>query len=235
MPPQSNVTLHCYNKEPLLRQQRTISFTCGSKKKKSKDEKEEKKKNKIKCVLVGDDAVGKTSLIASYSAHSFPYEYVPTAYDKYNVEVQVDGKPIAMELCDTAGQDELDPLRSLCYPDSDIFLLCFSTVDPSTFVSASTRWANELSKRDGAIVLVGTKSDLSTNPEVVKRLRSDGQRPISSGEAINLAELLNAPYIETSARTGMFVKEAFDLAITIALRNQKKARRKFWKKLLWCC
>lgn len=84
MPPQSNVTLHCYNKEPLLHHQRTISFTCGRNKK--KDDKEEKlrKKNKIKCVLVGDDAVGKTSLIASYSAHSFPYEYIPTAYDKYN-------------------------------------------------------------------------------------------------------------------------------------------------------
>ncbi|KAL3269465.1 hypothetical protein HHI36_008534 [Cryptolaemus montrouzieri] len=81
MPPQSNVSHHYYNKEPLLNQQNPISFTSATK---SKKEEKIRTKNRIKCVLVGDDAVGKTSLIASYSTHSFPYEYVPTAYDKYN-------------------------------------------------------------------------------------------------------------------------------------------------------
>lgn len=79
MPPQDNVNLS-YTKQPLLRQQTVV--TVFNKKSKSKHEKD--KKRKIKCVIVGDKAVGKTSLAVSYSNDTFPNEYIPTAYDNYN-------------------------------------------------------------------------------------------------------------------------------------------------------
>lgn len=43
-----------------------------------------KKMKKLKCVFVGDDAVGKTSLIVSYTTNGYPTEYVPTAFDTYS-------------------------------------------------------------------------------------------------------------------------------------------------------
>ncbi|EGV91402.1 Rho-related GTP-binding protein RhoV [Cricetulus griseus] len=58
----------------------------------------------IKCVLVGDGAVGKSSLIVSYTCNGYPARYRPTALDTFSVQVLVDGSPVRIELWDTAGQ-----------------------------------------------------------------------------------------------------------------------------------
>lgn len=62
------------------------------------------------------------------------------------VVVNVDGQPVNVQLCDTAGQDDFDPLRSLCYPETDVFLVCFSVVCPSSYHSVTSRWINEVRK-----------------------------------------------------------------------------------------
>ena len=89
--------------------------------------------SKIKCVFLGDGAVGKTSLIVSYTTNGYPNEYVPTAIDTYDVVVHVDGEPVTFEMNDTLGQDDFDTLRPLVYPNTDVFLLCFSGNYKSSF------------------------------------------------------------------------------------------------------
>ena len=174
----------------------------------------------IKCVVVGDGAVGKTCMLMSFSSNTFPQEYVPTVFDNYNTAIMLDDTPYNLGLWDTAGQEEYDRLRALCYPQTDVFLMCFSVTSPSSFENVRTRWAPELEHYcpGTASILVGTKTDLREDHNTIEKLRNQNMAPISTDQGQQLAkELGSAAYMECSALTQKGLKEIFDTAARIVV------------------
>lgn len=179
----------------------------------------------IKCVVVGDGAVGKTSLLISYTTNQFPEDYVPTVFDNYSANVMVGDEKVTINLWDTAGQEEYDRLRPLSYTQTDIFLICFSVVEPSSFQNVKNKWMPEIkhhTPKDTKILLVGTKSDLRDDPHAIDELDEQGLKPISENEAIQLAKSLGfVGYLECSAASQKGVREVFDCAIKAVIAPEE--------------
>ena len=99
---------------------------------------------KLKLVIVGDGACGKTCLLMVFRNDEFPPDYVPTVFENYVKELTVDDKNIELELYDTAGQEDYDRLRPLSYPGSDVILICYSVDSPNSCDNVKERWAPEV-------------------------------------------------------------------------------------------
>lgn len=167
--------------------------------------------NSIKCVVVGDGAVGKTCMLISYTTNAFPGEYIPTVFDNYCVNIMVDGKPVSLGLWDTAGQEDYDRLRPLSYPQTDVFLICFSVISPSSLANVEDKWLPELQHHapDTPIILVGTKIDMRYDKEVLEKTT-----PITAKQGIDMAKKLGIrKYVECSALTQQGLKSVFDECI----------------------
>ena len=119
-------------------------------------------------------------------------------------------------LWDTAGQEDYDRLRPLSYPQTDVFLVCYSIISRSSFENVKTKWIPEIKHHvpEAPFLLVGTKTDLRDDVEVTQKV---GQ-VLQEADGSNLARELGAKgYVECSALTQGGLKNVFDEAIRAAL------------------
>ncbi|KAJ3340107.1 Rho GTPase protein rac1 [Entophlyctis luteolus] len=148
-------------------------------------------------------------------------------FDNYSTIVQVDNRKINLVLWDTAGQEDYDRLRPLSYPQTDVFLICFSLVNPSSFENVKAKWYPEVSHHapESPIILVGTKLDLRDDREIVQRLATHRMAPIQYQQgSIRAKEIGAVKYLECSALTQKGLKNVFDDAIRAVFTPQKVKR-----------
>jgi len=183
----------------------------------------------IKLVVVGDGAVGKTCLLIAYTSSAFPKDYIPTVFDNYCANIVVDGKAINLGLWDTAGQEDYDRLRPLSYPQTDVFLLCFSVVNPSSYDNVTVKWHREIISHcpNVPVILVGTKIDLREEKDVIDQLKTKGQTVVTTEMGQTKAQEIGAKkYLECSAKTQKGLKVVFEEAVRAINGNGPKDKNK---------
>jgi len=182
----------------------------------------------IKLVVIGDGAVGKTCLLISYANNRFPEDYIPTVFDNYVVNLTAGDRNIELGLWDTAGQEEYDRLRPLSYANANVFLICFSLVNPVSFENVSAKWYPEVMHFCPEVpqILVGTKLDARSDTGLLDKLKAQGQKPVTTEQGQELAKKIKAvKYMECSAKTSEGLKAVFDEAIKAVLFQKRKKKR----------
>uniref|UniRef100_A0A224XKW1 Putative rho n=1 Tax=Panstrongylus lignarius TaxID=156445 RepID=A0A224XKW1_9HEMI len=180
-----------------------------------------------KLVIVGDGDCGKTCLLIMFSQDKFLDCYVPTVFENYVAEIEVDGKDVQLALWDTAGQEEYDRLRPYTYPDTDVVLISFSIAQPDSFENIVEKWYNEVLHfcPKVPIILVGNKKDLRYDENVIEDLERINKAPVTMEEGQAMADKIKAyAYIECSAKTKDGVRIVFELAARVALQSERKKR-----------
>ena len=188
----------------------------------------------IRCnqvVLLGEGRVGKTSLLLRYVKDSFSDSQAPTVQATYlskTVKLENDAR-VTLNVWDTAGQEDYDRLRPLSYPQTDVFLVCFSVVNPTSLENVEFKWFKELQHHatNVPIILVGTKVDLRREKAIVSKLEEEGQSPVTEEQGKAMASKIRAvKYLECSALSQEGLKKVFDEAIRTALRPPKMEVKK---------
>ncbi|XP_051944974.1 ras-related protein Rab-41 isoform X1 [Xyrauchen texanus] len=155
---------------------------------------------KFKLVFLGEQSVGKTSLITRFMYDSFDNTYQATiGIDFLSKTMYLEDRTIRLQLWDTAGQERFRSLIPSYIRDSAAAVVVYDIANLNSFQQTS-KWIDDVRTERGSdviIMLVGNKTDLAD------------KRQISVEAAEKKARELNVLYIETSAKAGYNVKQLF--------------------------
>jgi cell division control protein 42 len=131
----------------------------------------------------------------------------------YFLSRRIGDEPYTLGLFDTAGQEDYDRLRPLSYPQTDVFLVCFSVTSPASFENVREKWFPEVHHHCPGVpcLIVGTQTDLRDDPSVREKLAKQKMQPVRKEDGDRMAKDLGAvKYVECSALTQYKLKDVFD-------------------------
>ncbi|KAL6527518.1 Ras-related protein rabc1 [Orobanche gracilis] len=176
----------------------------------------------FKLLMIGDSAVGKSSLLLSFTSDMFE-DLSPTIGVDFKVKhVTVGGKKLKLAIWDTAGQERFRTLTSSYYRGAQGVIMVYDVTRRETFTNLSDIWAKEIdlysTNQDCIKMLVGNKVD------------KESERVISKKEGIDFAREYGCLFIECSAKTRVNVEQCFEeLVLKVRKANTKTKRVLFPK------
>ncbi|MEM2109636.1 MAG: Rab family GTPase [Candidatus Odinarchaeota archaeon] len=167
---------------------------------------------KFKIALVGDGAVGKTSLIIKFVENMFKHEYKSTiGVDIFTKSVTIDKNDVLMTLWDIAGQERFKVIRKGFFDGAAGAIIVYDITRKETFENVDA-WLKEVEEFTGPVpmIICGNKIDLAD------------KRQVSTKQGSSYANKLKKTFIETSAKTGENVENAFVELCSEILSARKK-------------
>lgn len=201
----------------------------------------------LKVSVVGDSGVGKTCMLMTFVNKKYPDEEERinrhslfentsgtvhgsrAASFEVPVTLEVGGSSVTLGLTDTIGTDEYRRFRETFCVKTDIFLVCFSVAEPETLENVRQKWLTEIRilTPKTPFVLVGLKTDLRDDAEIVAKLKENDQKPISMLQGIKMAKSFGAKeYTECSSLNDVGVKRVFETAVIVLDQEKEKQQPK---------
>ncbi|KAJ1451194.1 ras family-domain-containing protein [Pelagophyceae sp. CCMP2097] len=154
----------------------------------------------IKLLMIGDSAVGKTSLLLRYANDTFSSTFITTIGIDFKIKtIDLDGKRVKLQIWDTAGQEQFRTITRSYFRGAQGIVLVYDITDRGTFNSVRSWMAQISDHADAQVnrVLVANKCDY------------ESARQVSIEEGQKLAEEYNVRFFETSAKNDVNVTECF--------------------------
>eukprot|EP00794_Sanderia_malayensis_P003691 gene3691-4209_t len=165
----------------------------------------------FKIIIVGDAGVGKSCLLRRFADQSFTDNYINTIGVDFKVRtLDIHGKSIKLNIWDSAGQERFRTIVNTYYRGAHGVIVVYDTTDRDSFAHLP-QWlddVSELAEPNSKKLLVGTKVDLDA-----------AHRQVSKQTVSNYAHSINVPFIETSAKSGQNVEQAFNQMTTLLLEE----------------
>ncbi|OWF50813.1 rac-like GTP-binding protein ARAC11 [Mizuhopecten yessoensis] len=174
----------------------------------------------LQCTLVGDAAIGKTSLIRTYTDRTNNTPPPDTVFDNYAGTSTYSNQEFTISIFDCSSKPDHASIRLFAYKDSDVFALCYSVMDRDSFEHIKSKWLPEVTNIMGKrvnFVLVATQIDLRESIDL------DQDIPVSKTEGHNMAEEIGAcSFIECSSSNQDNVQCVFEDVVQCVLKQKKK-------------
>jgi len=155
---------------------------------------------KHKLVFLGDESVGKTSIITRFMYDHFDDTYQATiGIDFLSKTMYLEDRVVRLQLWDTAGQERFRSLIPSYIRDSSVAIVVYDITNKTSFINTN-KWIDDVRDERGdnvVIMLVGNKTDLQDD------------RQVTATEGEEKAKELNVMFTETSAKSGDNIKQLF--------------------------